>query len=168
MSPDQDTRRKIDRCRVFADPNAPDGFRVHSFADDDPIECRDYVREKMGSPPWQPNKQHHHNPSNRFNGNSKTNGTRPVNSTQKAQQAGHVVQEMQRPCDLALPNRTPPDAAGKPKLLSGTMMVPRGMAMKPDDMSIAAMASPFGSRSRMPPIVVVRRSSTGIASAMGT
>ena len=66
----------------------------------------------MGLPPWQPSKQHH---SNRFNGNSKTNGTRPDNGAQTAQQAGPVVQEMQQPCDLALPNRTPPDAAGKPK-----------------------------------------------------
>jgi putative DNA primase/helicase len=40
--------------RVFADPNAPDGFYVHSFANDDPIECRDYVRQKMGLPAWQP------------------------------------------------------------------------------------------------------------------
>lgn len=90
--------------RVFADPNAPDGFYVHSFANDDPIQCRDYVRQKMGLPAWQPSKQQH-NPSNSFNGNSKTNGTRLVNGTQRAQ----------RPCDSALPNRTPLDAAGKPK-----------------------------------------------------
>ena len=28
--------------------HAPDGFVVHSFAGDDPIDCRDYVREKLG------------------------------------------------------------------------------------------------------------------------
>ena len=28
--------------------DAPDGFVVHSFAGDDPIACRDYVREKLG------------------------------------------------------------------------------------------------------------------------
>jgi hypothetical protein len=33
---------------------APGGFLVHSFSDDDPIRCRDYVRQKLGLPPWQP------------------------------------------------------------------------------------------------------------------
>jgi hypothetical protein len=40
---------------IRVDPAAPDGFVVHSFADDDPIRCRDYVREKAGLPAWQPN-----------------------------------------------------------------------------------------------------------------
>ena len=40
---------------IRIDPAAPDGFVVHSFADDDPIRCRDYVREKAGLPAWQPN-----------------------------------------------------------------------------------------------------------------
>src|SRR5438046_1804340 len=35
---------------VKLDDSAPDGFVVHSFADDDPIACRDYVREKAGLP----------------------------------------------------------------------------------------------------------------------
>jgi hypothetical protein len=30
------------------DPSAPDGFVVHSFAGDDPIICRDHVRERLG------------------------------------------------------------------------------------------------------------------------
>jgi len=34
---------------------APDGFVVHSFAGDDPLVCKDYVRGKMGLPPWKPN-----------------------------------------------------------------------------------------------------------------
>ena len=33
----------------------PDGFLVNSFAGDDPIVCRDYVREKLGLPAFQPN-----------------------------------------------------------------------------------------------------------------
>src|SRR5262249_27206144 len=33
---------------VKLDPRAPDGFLVHSFAGDDPIACKDYVREKAG------------------------------------------------------------------------------------------------------------------------
>jgi RecA-family ATPase len=31
-----------------------DDIIVHSFAGDDPIECKDFVREKLGLPPWQP------------------------------------------------------------------------------------------------------------------
>ena len=34
---------------VKLDPGAPDGFVVHSFADDDPLVCKDYVREKCGA-----------------------------------------------------------------------------------------------------------------------
>jgi hypothetical protein len=32
--------------------SAPDGFVVYSFANDDPIVCKDYVREKLGLPAW--------------------------------------------------------------------------------------------------------------------
>jgi putative DNA primase/helicase len=33
---------------------APDGFVVHSFAGDDPIACKNYVRERLGLPEWEP------------------------------------------------------------------------------------------------------------------
>jgi AAA domain len=33
---------------------APDGFVVHSFADDPPQECRDHVRRRLGLPAWAP------------------------------------------------------------------------------------------------------------------
>jgi putative DNA primase/helicase len=39
---------------VRFDSGAPEGFLVHSFAGDDPIRCRDYVREQLGRPAWQP------------------------------------------------------------------------------------------------------------------
>ena len=46
----------IDRSlSVKLDSNAPDGFLVHSFAGDDPIVCRDHVREKAGLEPFKPN-----------------------------------------------------------------------------------------------------------------
>jgi hypothetical protein len=32
----------------------PSGFLVHSFAGDDPIQCKDYVRGRLGLPAWQP------------------------------------------------------------------------------------------------------------------
>ncbi len=40
---------------IKLDANAPDGFLVYSFANDDPIKCRDYVRERAGWATWKPN-----------------------------------------------------------------------------------------------------------------
>jgi hypothetical protein len=40
---------------VKLDAGAPDGFVVHSFATDDPIICKDYVRQKLGAPPFKSN-----------------------------------------------------------------------------------------------------------------
>jgi RecA-family ATPase len=40
---------------VRLDSNAPDGFIVNSFASDDPIACKDYVRKRLGFPEWKPN-----------------------------------------------------------------------------------------------------------------
>jgi RecA-family ATPase len=46
----------IDRSlSVKLDSEAPDGFVVHSFAGDDPLVCRDHVREKAGLEPFKPN-----------------------------------------------------------------------------------------------------------------
>jgi hypothetical protein len=42
---------------VKVDDRAPGGFVVHSFANDDPITCRDYVRAKAGIDPFKPNGQ---------------------------------------------------------------------------------------------------------------
>jgi hypothetical protein len=39
---------------VKLDAKAPDGFLVNSFADDDPLTCRDYVRQKCGLAPFKP------------------------------------------------------------------------------------------------------------------
>jgi hypothetical protein len=36
------------------DRDAPDGFWVHSFANDDWQTCRDYVRGRLGLPEWEP------------------------------------------------------------------------------------------------------------------
>jgi hypothetical protein len=44
---------------IKLDPNAPGGFVTHSFADDDPIVCRDYIREKCGHAPWKSNANGH-------------------------------------------------------------------------------------------------------------
>jgi putative DNA primase/helicase len=39
---------------VRLEPNAPDGFICHSHAGDDWRVCRDYVREQLGLPKWEP------------------------------------------------------------------------------------------------------------------
>lgn len=39
---------------VKLEPNAPDGFLVHSFAGDDPIACKDHVRQALGFPAFSP------------------------------------------------------------------------------------------------------------------
>jgi putative DNA primase/helicase len=33
---------------IRIEPSAPDGFIVYSFAGDDPLVCKDYVRERLG------------------------------------------------------------------------------------------------------------------------
>jgi putative DNA primase/helicase len=45
----------IDRSlSVRFEASAPEGFIVHSFCGDNPIAARDYVRDKLGLPPWKP------------------------------------------------------------------------------------------------------------------
>jgi hypothetical protein len=62
---------------VKIDPNAPDGFLVHSFSGDDPRQCRDHVRAAWGLPSWKPNAG---------------NGTRSSNDIEKAIAAALVAQ----------------------------------------------------------------------------
>jgi len=42
---------------IKVDPAAPDGFIVFSFADDDAIACRDYVRERLDMPAFEATKK---------------------------------------------------------------------------------------------------------------
>ena len=44
-----------DRSLAVAPSNTGDGFVTHSFAGDDPVACKDYVRDKVGLPPFRPN-----------------------------------------------------------------------------------------------------------------
>jgi Toprim domain-containing protein len=39
---------------IRIEPGAPAGFIVFSFAGDDPFACKDYVRERLGLPEWEP------------------------------------------------------------------------------------------------------------------
>jgi len=47
---------KVDRSlSITIDPRAPDGFLVYSFAaGDDPLYCKDYIRERLGLGSWEP------------------------------------------------------------------------------------------------------------------
>src|SRR6516165_9231149 len=55
---------------VKLDSTARDGFVVHSFAGDDPIACRDYVRRKLGLPEFEPKK------AKKVNGSGKPKGAK--------------------------------------------------------------------------------------------
>jgi RecA-family ATPase len=55
LAPGPNHSAKDRSMSVKLDANAPDGLLVHSFANDDPIECRDYVRGKAGLPAFKPN-----------------------------------------------------------------------------------------------------------------
>jgi hypothetical protein len=44
-----------DRSLCITLSENPPGYVVHSFAGDDAIECKDYVRAKLGQPRWKPN-----------------------------------------------------------------------------------------------------------------
>jgi hypothetical protein len=48
---------------VKIDPAAPDGFVVHSFAGEDAIALKDYVRSKAGLPAFKPNGSRHRHAS---------------------------------------------------------------------------------------------------------
>jgi putative DNA primase/helicase len=45
---------------ITLDHSAPDGFLVHSFAGDDAIACKDYVRTKCGAAPWNSTYEYRH------------------------------------------------------------------------------------------------------------
>jgi Toprim domain len=45
---------------IKMEPSAPDGFLVYSFAGDDPLACKDYVREKLGLASYTNGCRRHH------------------------------------------------------------------------------------------------------------
>jgi hypothetical protein len=46
---------------IKSDPKAPGGFIVHSFAGDDQLACKNYVRDKLGIH-WEPTRSNTANP----------------------------------------------------------------------------------------------------------
>jgi hypothetical protein len=55
LAPGPGHSRQDRSLSITLSPSALDGFVVHSFAGDDPIACKDYVRKKLGLAPFQPN-----------------------------------------------------------------------------------------------------------------
>lgn len=56
--------RKDRSLSIKINPNAPGGFVVFSHASDDPLECRDYVRQALGLGTWKDNRDEYgRNPS---------------------------------------------------------------------------------------------------------
>ncbi|WLB05468.1 hypothetical protein QIH87_25100 [Bradyrhizobium elkanii] len=53
LAPGPNHSAKDRSLSIKVDPGAPGGFVVHSFAGDDPIACKDYVRDKLGLR-WEP------------------------------------------------------------------------------------------------------------------
>ena len=51
----RDTARRTEASPSRLIRPRPKAFVVHSFAGDDPIVCRDYVRQKCGLPEFKPN-----------------------------------------------------------------------------------------------------------------
>src|SRR3979490_254587 len=75
--------------RIFADLHNCEEFKVHSFAGDDPIQCKDFVRQKLGLPKWEPGRDRAQGNNGRAysNGYSKSNG----NGAHHAAPAGYAT-----------------------------------------------------------------------------
>ena len=105
--------------RIFPDLHNPEEFKVHSFAGDDPIQCKDFVRQKLGLPKWEPGRDRAQRNNGRAysNGHSKSNGNgahHPVPAV-SATPIAPTVPPQDDPTCVGLPQRTPPNEEGKPK-----------------------------------------------------
>src|SRR5262249_27948974 len=70
-----------DRSLAVAPSDSRDGFMVHSFANDDPIDCKDYVRDNLRLPPFRPcNGKAHSGSTQRKVAKTMTTRTRPDSS----------------------------------------------------------------------------------------
>jgi hypothetical protein len=69
LAPGPDHKPGDRSLSVKPDSRAPDGLLVNSFAGDDPIVCKDYVRARAGLEPFKPNRRH--SPATKLNGNSR-------------------------------------------------------------------------------------------------
>jgi hypothetical protein len=56
LAPGPNHSSKDRSLSIRLDDSAPDGMVVYSFAGDDPLACKDYVRERAGLARWEPQK----------------------------------------------------------------------------------------------------------------
>jgi putative DNA primase/helicase len=61
LAPGPGHSRRDRSLAIRLDPAAPDGFLIHSHAGDNWVECRDYVRQRLGLPLWQPGDEQQRN-----------------------------------------------------------------------------------------------------------
>jgi hypothetical protein len=92
--------------KIFLTANGDD-IVVHSFSGDDPIECKDYARQKCGLDPWRPQPKR----------NAEWLGSRGrANGHQQAAPEPSSPPPQDDDADGSdLPPRTPPNAEGKPR-----------------------------------------------------
>jgi hypothetical protein len=76
---------------VKLDGAAPDGFVTHSFAGDDPIVCRDFVRKKLGLPEFEPKKKASGSSSKNKKGNSAAKPWSPIIARYVYRNGRHAV-----------------------------------------------------------------------------
>ena len=67
---------------IKLDASASGGFLVHSFADDDPLRCKDYVRERLDLAPW--------------NGGAKERGYRKNEQVTPAVDRDHAKRQLEK------------------------------------------------------------------------
>ena len=80
----------------FSSTASADGFVVHSFAGDDPIVCRDYIRDRVGVSAFKPNKKAS-NTRHNGRGNGSVTSSQPMTQAKpQSGDAGRTHQGRQR------------------------------------------------------------------------
>jgi hypothetical protein len=86
---------------VRLDASAPNGFRVHSFADDDWRVCREYVRNRLGlgpgTGPWRPSETPGPAPPRQLEDKSRENMADALAERRCSRDAGRALSELTRP-----------------------------------------------------------------------
>lgn len=97
------------RDRSMSVQPTPNDFIVHSFAGDDPLACKDYVRERAGLAPWEPQKAS----SSGTGAISRMSQRVSAQSAQKPQRAGLSVQSETKSAASVQPLNTAAKASAK-------------------------------------------------------
>jgi AAA domain len=87
LAPGPGHSRQDRSLSITLSSSAPDGFVVYSFAGDDPIACKDYVRQKLGLTPFQVNGHRH----SRVSDDAIDQALRAAVNGQHRQTSGHII-----------------------------------------------------------------------------